>query len=142
MEALSEVDYVINNLEREEIEKIPIKFREFIMKNKSKSYRVETFENLREETYAILYFIYRKFLASDDEKEELERKFMDKLKSEKRQEVQNTEINYSTKIIEKDDASEVMKEKRAIVEYTEKKWYEKMFEKIKKLFVRGKNRGA
>ena len=38
MEALSEVDYVINNLEREEIEKIPIKFREFIMKNKSKSY--------------------------------------------------------------------------------------------------------
>lgn len=142
MESLSEVDYVINNLEREEIEKIPIKFREFIMKNKSKSYRVETFENLREETYAILDFIYRKFLASADEKEELERKFMDKLKSEKRQEIQNTEIDYSTKIIGKDDASEVMKEKRAIVEYTEKKWYEKMFEKIKKLFVRGKNRGV
>ena len=135
MEALSEVDYIINNLENEEVEKIPSKFREFVRNNKSRTYEVNGVENLREETYAILAFIYRKFLAPIEEREELERIYNEKLKNESelnsKKETVSSEINYSTKVIGSDDVEKIVKENTALTEYVEEKWYKKIFDKIK-----------
>ena len=81
-EALFEVSYVINNLENEDKEKIPQKFREFIEKNKLKINKQVDTENLTQEAYAILEFVYRKFFAENEEKEELEKEYIERLKIE------------------------------------------------------------
>lgn len=136
MEALSEVDYIISNLEQEELEKIPNKLRDFIKNNKSKTYMIGDIDNLREETYAILAFIYRKFLVPVEEQEKLEREYNEKLKNEKEmiaEKLINSDINYSIKVINTDTIENIMKDNMFLTEYVEEKWYKKIFDKIKKL---------
>lgn len=65
-EALVEVEYILDMLELDELEKIPKTFMEFITKNKAKRYEVTSIENLREETLAILAIVYRKYLAGPE----------------------------------------------------------------------------
>lgn len=134
-EALSEVDYIINKLENEEIEKIPGKFREFIKNNKSKTHSVNEIENLAEETYAILAFIYRKYLSPIEEREKLEKEFLDKLKKEKellKYNKVNYEISYSSHRVIADDEENVKEnECTDIGEYVQDKWYKRLFYKIK-----------
>lgn len=140
MEALSEVEYIIKSLENEDIEKIPKKFRDFISDNKSRTYKISSIENLREDTYAILAFIYRKFLSPIEEREDLEREYNEKLRHEKElmsEKTANLKMNHSTKIIGVDTVEASVKENVALIEYVEDKWYKKVFGKIKKLL--GKN---
>ena len=138
MEALVEVDYVINMLEPEELKKIPESFRDFIFKNKDKRYEISSAENLKEETLAILAVIYRKYLASSEERELLEKEYQEKLKQENA-EIQNnranTQINYAPQVIKKNNTASIENEKKniAILEYTNKKWYEKLIDKIKSI---------
>lgn len=85
-EAFSEVNYIISKLPEEEMQKIPIKFRNFIKDNSFKHYEINIdFENdeykLKEETLAILSIVYRKFLATDEEKIFLENEYKEKLRS-------------------------------------------------------------
>ena len=51
--------------------------------NKLKEDKAIDVENLQEETYAILAIIYRKFIASEEERKELELNYEKKLKNEK-----------------------------------------------------------
>jgi len=137
MQALVEVDYILNQLEVSEVKKIPQNFREFISKNKAKRYEVQSAENLSEEACAILAIIYRKFLASPEERVILEKEYEEKLKKEqaemRKQTVGNININYDAKIpVSEDVAIEIIEEAKMmeITEYKEKKWYKKFFYKI------------
>jgi len=140
-EALSEVDYIINLLALEEMEKIPKEFREFITINKDKYYKISNIQELKEETLAILAIIYRKYLVPAEERDNLEKEFQEKLKLEKTKMGNNgtsLEINYTKKIIgeNKIHKKEYEKMEHAISQYLEKKWYEKILHKIKSIFKR------
>ena len=82
-EALSEVEFVLERLGSEEMTKIPKTFQEFISENKCKWHEITEDDELKEETLAILAIIYRKFLAPPEERERLEKEYLEKLKKEK-----------------------------------------------------------
>jgi len=138
MEALCEVEYVLKVLEPEELEKIPQSFKDFISKHKDKRYEVSSMENLREETLSLLAIIYTKFLADPEERIILEKEYREKLKREKeelRNKKQNSEINYAPKVINQDNTPKKESEKLivAVSQCREKKWYEKIADKIKNI---------
>ena len=140
-EALSEVDFILNQLDKNDLEKIPENFRSFISENKSSWHEISEIANLYEETYAILAIIYRKFLAEPEERIELEKEYQEKLKQEKEElkrlreknvEVANTEIKYD--FVNNDIKQEVQEEITELVEYKQEKWYIKIMDKLKKVF--------
>lgn len=76
-EAFVEVDEILKLMPIDLISKIPVQFRQVISENKAKNYKADIKEpldeeNLKEETVIILGLIYRDFLASPEEREELQ----------------------------------------------------------------------
>ena len=76
-EAFAEVDEILKIMPVDLLSKIPIKFRQMISENKAKDYKVNIQEpldeqKLKEETVIILGLIYRDFLASPEERIELQ----------------------------------------------------------------------
>lgn len=89
--ALVEVIQVLNNAEDKLVEKIPKKFINFLYENQDKDYQVyidfadeEWQEQLMDETRAILSLIYRDFIVSKEERQEL-------LKEEKKEQLKREE---------------------------------------------------
>lgn len=144
-EALSEVEFVLGNLEPSEVAKIPKNFRDFITENKCKWYEITDDNNLKEETLAILAIIYRKFLAPVEERAELEREYQEKLKKEKEElkqmrekneSVSTTEIKYNFAQPSIPKEPESVQEKNELMEYKSEKWYMKLFNKLKSMISR------
>ena len=84
-EAFVEVDEILKMMPIDLLSKIPMKFRQVISENKAKDYKIEIKEpldeeKLKEETVVILGLIYRDFLASPEEREELQLKDAEELK--------------------------------------------------------------
>ena len=84
-EAFAEVDEILKMMPIDLLSKIPAKFRQVISENKSNDYIVNIKEpleeeQLKEETIVILGLIYRDFLASPEEREELQLKDAEELK--------------------------------------------------------------
>ena len=76
-EALSEIDDILNHLNKDLIDKIPQKFKKFVSSNKSKTYK-PVFDHtkslkdlhLKEKTVFILSVIYMNFLCDEESKKE------------------------------------------------------------------------
>lgn len=75
--SFTEVYYILQNTERELVNKIPLKFVNFLKDNMNSSYipNIKTDvpidqQNILEETEAILSLIYRSYWATDEEKKE------------------------------------------------------------------------
>ena len=84
-EAFAEVDEILKIMPIELLSRIPVQFRQAISENKAKNYKVEIEqplkeEKLKKETVVILGLIYRDFLASPDERDELQLKDAEELK--------------------------------------------------------------
>ena len=84
-EAFAEVDEILKIMPIDLLSKIPAQFRQIISENKANNYKVEIKEpleeeNLKKETVIVLGLIYRDFLASPDEREELQLKDAEELK--------------------------------------------------------------
>ena len=84
-EAFAEVDEILKMMPIDLLSKIPSKFRQVISENKSNDYIVNIKEpleeeQLKEETIVILGLIYRDFLASPEEREELQLRDAEELK--------------------------------------------------------------
>ena len=78
-EAFVEIDEIFKIMPIELLSKIPVEFRQVISENKAKDYKVKIEEplqqnNLKKETVVILGLIYRDFLASPEEREELQKR--------------------------------------------------------------------
>ena len=133
-EALSEVEFVLERLGSEEMTKIPKTFQEFISENKCKWHEITEDDELKEETLAILAIIYRKFLAPPEERERLEKEYLEKLKKEKEEannKKQNSakgEINYNFQPL---NVEKVEEKKIELIELEEPKWYMKLINKLK-----------
>lgn len=78
-EACSEVSYILEHMDPNDIKKIPQNVREFFKENKSPVYKVRLDvskeleeQNLRDETKAFIQIINAKYLAGESEKKQLE----------------------------------------------------------------------
>ena len=137
-EAFSEVDKIFDLMPIELLNKIPIKFKELIKENRSTLYKPninEPFEDckLKDETLVILALIYRDFLCSAQEKQQLLLRDSNKIKE------------FENELRKKYNPDDIFKNKRniqeplentttAIVEYKEKNFIQKLFDKIKNIF--------
>ena len=84
-EAFAEVDEIFKIMPIDLLSRIPAQFRQIISENKASNYQIDIKEPLEEEklkkeTVVILGLIYRDFLASPEEREELQLKDAEELK--------------------------------------------------------------
>jgi len=134
--ALAEVYIVLQNSEKEIQDKIPEKFKNFVVQNMEKEY-VPTIDfndanwddSILEETQAILAIIYRDYIVSKEEREKLleeETKEESRLERELREKYNPDNIFKNNINIEKNSSEETS------LVVIEEKWYKKIFNFIKK----------
>ena len=139
-EAFTEVNEIIKMMPDELVNKIPSKFREMLEDERDKEYNPNIQEplekcKLKNETIIILGLIYRDFLCSPDEKRRLQEKDARELQEVQRTIEEEIRKKYNPDdIFKKNVYPNIAKENMQIVEYNEEKWYQKIIEKILKMF--------
>ena len=139
-EAFVEVDEILKMMPVELLCKIPIKFRQVISANKAKDYKAEISEpleeaKLKEETIVILGLIYRDFLATPEEREELQLKDAEELKrieEEMKQQYDIDNIFKKRKNFSEEDSS------TDLILYKEQGFLKKLLNLIKGIFKKNK----
>ena len=139
-EAFAEVDEILKLMPIDLLSKIPVKFRQIISENRAKDYKIEIKEpleedELKEETVVILGLIYRDFLASPEEREELQAKDAEELRKfeEQMKEQYDMEKVFTKRKDEKNKYSST-----DLVVYKEQGFLRKLFNIIKGFFNRNK----
>lgn len=142
-EAFSEVEKIINLMPTNLANRIPVGFKQIIEKEKSKTYRPNIIEpiekcELKNETTIILAVIYRDFLCSKEERANLiERDTNDLAKFEKElREKYNPDNIFKNRNTTQYSHEEHQTKQTAIVEYKEKNFLQKLFDRVKHLFKR------
>ncbi len=135
--AYKEVYEIIQKFPKEEREKIPLKFIETLKQRMDKiyPYRVEhitDFENqeMMEETKALLAVIYRDFLASKEEKEEI----LAKEHENQFNDYQKTSYTFPQKELKMPTIEEAKIEVTALTEKQKETWLEKFKNWVKQTF--------
>ena len=139
-EAFVEVDEILKMMPIDLLSKIPMKFRKMISENKAKDYKIEINEpleeeKLKEETVVILGLIYRDFLASPDEREELQLKDAEELKRIELEMQQQYDIDNVFKKRKKSLDEGVPTD---LIVYKEQGFLKKLFNLIKVIFKKNK----
>ena len=138
-EAFVEVDEILKIMPIDLVSKIPVQFRQVISENKAKDYKIEIKEpleegNLKEETVVILGLIYRDFLASPEEREELQAKDAEELRKieEEMKEQYDMENIFAKRKEGKTSSNE--DSSTDLIVYKEQGFLKKLFNLIKRLF--------
>ena len=143
--ASTEVLEVLPNLVKEDYEKIPKKFIEFLKQNENEKYKKE-FDfskpleelGLNKNSLLVLGVIYRMFLASKEEKEEFDRMLIqNEIGKEKTKREKFSPENIFKKKQNFEDVIEEIKsieENKEILPDKTRNWFEKFLDRIKKLF--------
>ena len=137
--AFAEVNYILENSEDEVINRIPNKLKSIIKENLDKSYIVNIdLEkglkncNLLEKTKEILYLIYRDYLVTPQEREQL----LKEEAEEERKIEQELREKYNPDNIFKNKEKYEKQEELNLVVKEEKVWYKKFINKIISFFKR------
>lgn len=145
-QAYTEIDNFIELLAEDDKNKIPKKLRQFFKKEKDKEYKKNINidipikeQNLKEETLALIALLNLKYICDDNkEKERLTKVYYDNDK--KYQETIKEKYNPDNLFKKKYNFEECIQNDISVetemVEYEEKKFIEKLFNKIKKIFKR------
>lgn len=140
--ALVEVEAVLNCLEEDAYKKIPNDILQAIEENKNEYYEFDYDEdldynqwNLSSEAIALLYNIYKRYIASEEE----QRYFQDKERFETKQLERQKSIKYNSNNIFKNtnltkETNNQNEEHKELVKIPEEKWYIKLFNVIKHIF--------
>lgn len=140
-EAAKEINEILKYIPEEEVNKIPVKLREFFKVIESKDYVVNINPNillenqdLKEETKDIIALIYRNYWCSEEEKKELDQKLIenDKRFEEKLREKYNPDNIFKNNV---SSEKEEIKDQSLVVTNTEK-WYKKFLNFIKSIFIK------
>ena len=143
--AFTEVNAIIHLMPEELVDKIPSKFRVMLEEEEDKDYYPNIKEpleeqKLKEETIIILGLIYRDFLCSPEERKELQEKDAKELQEVKMAMEQEMREKYNPDDIfknrRKDNPEEQSYTGNTSMIVVEEKWYQKIFQIIKKLFKR------
>lgn len=137
--ALKEVYVILENSEEEIKQKVPDNFKNFIMKNMQEEYNPsinfnnETWEeDIMEETQQILAIIYRDYLVSKEEREEL---LKEEAEEEKRIEQELREKYNPDNIFKKSTViKEEIKKETSLIIREECVWYKRIINKILSFF--------
>ena len=146
-EAFAEVDEIFKIMPSELLIKVPIRFRQIISENKAKDYNIiiqEPLENqkLKKETIVVLGLIYRDFLASPEEREELQLRDAQELKRIEQQmqeqcDIQNIFEKRKAKK-EENNFEDDMQYTTDLTLYKEPGFLKKFFNLIKGIFKKNK----
>lgn len=139
-EAFAEVDEILRIMPVDLLSKIPVQFRQVISENKARNYKTNIQEpleeqNLKEETVVILGLIYRDFLASPEEREELQANDAAELKrieEEMQKQYDIEKVFERRKSFQNDDSS------TDLILYKEQGFLQKLFNLIKGIFNKKK----
>lgn len=138
-EAIAETLDILEHTQKSDVDKISKKFMDFLKENTSKTYKPQLDYtknikdmNLKDKTIGILSIINKKYWCNDEERKEFEEK------------LKQNEIRYQEVLIEKYDTNKLFKDKKLsevsnktstdLTEYIEYKWYQKLLEKIIRIF--------
>ena len=136
-EAFTEVDEIFKIMPIDLLSKIPAQFRRTISENKSKDYNIKIKEPLEEnalkkETIVILGLIYRDFLASPEEREELQLKDAEDLQKIEEQMKEQYDVN---KIFEKRNEKNIeVEDNTELILYKKQGFIKRFFNLIKGIF--------
>ena len=142
-EAFTEVDEILKIMPIDLVSKIPVQFRQTISENKATNYKVIIKEPLEEqklkkETIIILGLIYRDFLASPEEREQLQLKDAEELKKIEQEMKEQYDIeNIFKKKKEKKTLEEELTSKDLTL-YKEQSFLSRLFSIIKGIFRKNK----
>lgn len=139
-EAFAEVDEILKIMPIDLLSKIPVQFRKIISENKAKNYKVDiqeplNEEKLKEETVVILGLIYRDFLASPEEREELQAQDAEEVRKIEEEMQQKYDME---NIFKKRKASRNDEFSTDLVLYEQQGFLKKLFNLIKGLFNKNK----
>lgn len=136
--AYKEVLIVINNLSKEDYEKIPEKYIEYLENNCNEDYKFEydtsksfNEQELLDDTKYILFGLFEKFGATEQQKEKIKAfkaNYTNRLELQKRE-----KYNYDNLF---KNNNEIVIEEETLIEVKGKKWYEKIFSFFRKIFVK------
>lgn len=143
-EVCTEISTIIKYMPKEYQNKIPTNVMEFFEKNKTNNYKVNInpnniFDksNIKEETLAIIAMLNIKYWCPN---ENLKKQLIKKYDENEKQYQQEIRETYNTDNLFKNRnnsqlyTDRVSTEETAIVEYKEKNFLQRLFEKIKNLF--------
>jgi len=141
-EAFAEVEEVLKIMPTDILSRIPIKFKQIISENKAKDYKIIVKEPLEEqklkhETIVILGLIYRDFLTSPEEREELQLKDVEELNKIEQELNEKYDVN---KVFEKKKVKvkEENEESTDLTVYEEPGFIKRFFNMIKGIFKKKK----
>lgn len=138
-EAIAETLDILEHTQKSDVDKISKKFMEFLKENTSKTYKPQLDYtknikdmNLKDKTIGILSIINKKYWCNDEERKEFEEKL-------KQNEIRHQEVlneKYDTNKLFKDNKLSEASNKTStdLTEYIEYKWYQKLLEKILRIF--------
>lgn len=139
--AVSEVIQILNHTEKEIIERIPEKFIKFLFDNADNEYEPnidffdENWENsIDEDAKALLAIIYRDYIASDNERNEL---LEEERKENAKQEELLREKYNPDNLFKNNQKTEEQKDfvsNTQLEEIKEISWYKRLFKKILSIF--------
>lgn len=146
IQALSEVYSIINHLDKNLYKKIPNNFIKMIENNRDLKYDVNidytkniNEQNLLRETRVILSLIYRDYLCTKEEREKIILKDQKELEENEQILREKYKIDFDKRNKEKTKKEinyEEISKTQALVEMKQKAWYEKLIEKILRIFRR------
>ena len=146
IQALSEVYSIINHLDKNLYKKIPNNFIKMIENNRDLKYDVNidytkniNEQNLLQETRVILSLIYRDYLCTKEEREKIILEDQKELEENEQILREKYKIDFNKRNTEKNKKEinyEEISKTQELVEMRPKAWYEKLIEKILKVFRR------
>ena len=142
-EAFTEVDEILKIMPIDLLSKIPVKFRKIISENKAQDYKVDAQillneDKLKEETIVILGLIYRDFLASSEEREDLQLQDAEELRRIEEEMQQKYDMGNVFQRRRKKNKSQDEDFSTDLVLYKEQGVIKKLFNLIKGLFNKNK----
>lgn len=138
--AFSEIIEILNHTDKQIVEKIPNSFIKFLFENMDSEYKVKIDffnekwdETILEDTKAILALIYRDYIVSKAEREELIKQQQEE--AEKEEEKLREKYNPDN-VFKKKEKTEIQEENNnmQLVEIKEETWYKKIWKKIISFF--------
>lgn len=144
--AYKEVLIVLNNLIKEDYEKIPKEYIEYLETNANPDYdfkydssKAFNEQELLDDTKYILFGLFEKYGATEVQKlkiKSFKNHYKERIEKEKREKYNPDNIfNKKQEIInEKDEETKIKEGTVSIVKYEKNKWYKKVFEKLLNIF--------
>ena len=139
-EAFAEIDEIFKIMPIDLLSKIPAQFRQMISENRARDYDVRIQEhleekNLKKETIAILGLIYRDFLASPEERDELQKRDAEELDRIEKENAEQYDIeNVFSK--RKNKQNEDSENSTELVVYEKKVFFRKIIKFFKNFFIK------